>query len=118
MFYMNLYNYVYITELVAIASSLLLFLNFQADTVRVIYGWNDADPDNDNPNGPIYHGISNRGTQNLNLLGGDPNPPDIDPASLMSFDIAVDNVSKIYSCTGNIIACINCYAVVMVLLNV
>ena len=57
----------------------------------MIYAWNEADPDGDDPNAVMYHGNANRGTQSLNLLGGQQVVPP-DPADLESFDVIVNNV--------------------------
>ena len=67
------------------------FGSLQTDTARVIYSWNEADPAGDDPNAVIYHGNTNRGTQSLNLMGGQQVVPP-DPADLESFDVIVNNV--------------------------
>ena len=66
----------------------------QANTARVVFSWNDRDPENDDPEtGPMYHG-NNRGSASLNLLGGLVNPPPEPPADMVgSFNITVQNVS-------------------------
>ena len=63
------------------------------DTSRVIYSWSEVDPAGDDPNAVLYHGNTNRGTQSLNLLGGQQEVPP-DPADLQSFDVTVDNVCQ------------------------
>ena len=66
----------------------------QANTARVIFSWNENDPANDDPeNGPVYHGVSNRGSASLNLLGGLIDMPPEPPADTVgSFNVTVDNV--------------------------
>ena len=60
----------------------------------MIYAWNEADPDGDDPNAVMYHGTLNRGVQNLNLLGGQQEVPP-DPTDIQSFDVAVSNVREL-----------------------
>ena len=60
----------------------------------MIYAWNEADPDGDDPSEVMYHGNMNRGTQSLNLLGGQQEVPP-DPSDLENFDVTVQNVSSI-----------------------
>ena len=60
----------------------------------MIYAWNEADPDGDDPSKVMYHGNMNRGTQSLNLLGGQQEVPP-DPSDLENFDVTVQNVSSI-----------------------
>ena len=57
----------------------------------MIYAWNEADPVGDDPNEVMRHGPTDRGTRNLNLLGGQLEVPP-DPADLQSFDVTVDSV--------------------------
>lgn len=66
----------------------------QADTSRVVYAWNDNDPENDDAtDGPMYHGAANRGAASLNLLSGVTNPNvGEDPSTLQSFTLGVQNV--------------------------
>ena len=65
--------------------------SLQVGTTRVIYAWNEADPAGNDPNAVLNHGTRNRGTQSLNLLGGQQEVPS-DPADLETFDVAVQNV--------------------------
>ena len=69
-----------------------MFITLQTDTARVIFAWNEADPAGDDPNAVMYH-ESNRGVQNLNLLGGQQEVPP-DPADIQSFDVVVNSVRK------------------------
>ena len=57
----------------------------------MVYSWNDMDPAGNNPNAAAYHGMGQRGTQSINLLGGlqDPRP---DPSGFKSFVIKVNDV--------------------------
>ena len=66
----------------------------QADTSRVVYAWNDNDPENDDANdGPMYHGAGNRGAAPLNLLSGVTNPVNVEADSFIrSFTLGVENV--------------------------
>ena len=57
----------------------------------MIYAYNEADPVSDDPNAVMYHGSTNRGTRNLNLLGGQQEVPP-DPTDLETFDVTVNNV--------------------------
>ena len=71
------------------------FLILQADTSRVVYAWNDNDPENDDADdGPMYHGAGNRGAAPLNLLSGVTNPINVEAGqgSIRSFTLAVENV--------------------------
>ena len=66
----------------------------QADTSRVVYAWNDNDPENDDAdNGPMYHN-ANRGAAPLNLLSGVTNPVNMDDgqATFQTFTLGVENV--------------------------
>ena len=66
----------------------------QADTSRVVYAWNDNDPENDDADdGPMYHGAGNRGAAPLNLLSGVTNPVNVKADSFIrSFTLGVENV--------------------------
>lgn len=58
-----------------------------------MYSWNDNDPLNDSPSGPMYH-AGNRGSASLNLLGGLVSvPPDPPAGTSGSFNITVQSVS-------------------------
>ena len=59
----------------------------QADTVRVIYSWNDEDPET--PATVKQH--QTRGTVSINLLGGLQDLPP-DPDDLKNFTVAADKV--------------------------
>jgi hypothetical protein len=66
----------------------------QADTSRVVYAWNDNDPENDDAdNGPMYHG-ANRGAAPLNLLSGVTSPVKMEAGqgSFQTFTLGVENV--------------------------
>ena len=67
----------------------------QADTSRVVYAWNDNDPENDDADdGPMYHGATNRGAAPLNLLSGVTNPVNMDEGqgTFQTFTLGVENV--------------------------
>ena len=64
----------------------------QANTARVIFSWNNADPVNDDPAQAEYHGPVNRGSFSINLLGAQQEVPP-DPVDLQTFEIIVDTVS-------------------------
>ena len=63
----------------------------------MLYAWNEADPVNDDPKEVLYHGIQQRGTLSLNLLGQTQNPPP-EPEGLQTIDVTVNNVSQFLLC--------------------
>ena len=67
---------------------LILWMNWQADTSRVVWSWHSSDPSSvDNILGHQF-----RGTTSVNLLGGLNDPPP-EPDDKDSFIIAQNNVS-------------------------
>ena len=74
---------------------IIMYMFFsQADTTRVIFSWNEADPANDDPNEVMYHGPTNRGSLSVNLLGGQQDAPP-DPVDVLTLEITVSNVGSL-----------------------
>ncbi len=65
----------------------------QSQTARLVFSWNDADPENNDPNNAMYHGPDQRDTLSVNLLGALEETP-ADPDDLQSFAFTVNNVSS------------------------